>query len=269
MKLNKPTLTRLNIVIIVILLITGVISLFANIMVKKNTLYKGTNKNIICNLIKKDEGLINYFNDKKIPVESLDYISNNDCDRIKDKIFDNIKNDNKKDIDYNDIKSIIRDSIIEYELRTNDDIYEYIDNDLDNITKDIANKFNDELLYEQIEFISDITNNYVIIFIIVIVLIVLLIIVEKFNSTSIVGTLLLLSSIGLYYLLKEVTQIIYRNVSIIKLLDIDLNKVSSNTSLSICSILFATGALFLIMYLAKVIKKFFKEARIAYINNRY
>ena len=133
----------------------------------------------------------------------------------------------------------------------------------------MVKQFNDELLYEQIEFISDITSYYVIIFIIVIVLIVLMIIVEKFNSNVIVGLVLLLSSIGLHYLLKEVTQILYRNISIIKLLDIDINKVSSNTSLSICSILFVIGALFLAIYLVKTINKFVRDARIAYINNRY
>ena len=259
MKLNKPSLTKLNIVIIVILLIIGVISLFANIVVKKDNLNKGTNKNIICNLIKKDEELLKYFDDKKIPLESLDYISNSECEKLNSKILDNIKKEDKEVIDSNDIKSIIKESILEYESHTDDDIYEHIDKDLDNISKDIVKQFNDELLYEQIKFISDITNYYILIFIVVIALIVLLVIAEKFNSIPIVGSILFLSSIGLYYLLKEVTQILYRNIS----------KVSSNTSITICSILFGIGAVLLIIYLVKVIKKFFREARIAYINNRY
>ena len=269
MKLNKPSLTKLNIVIIVILLIIGVISLFANIVVKKDNLNKGTNKNIICNLIKKDEELLKYFDDKKIPLESLDYISNSECEKLNSKILENIKKEDKEAIDSNDIKSIIKESILEYESHTDDDIYEHIDKDLDNISKDIVKQFNDELLYEQIKFISDITNYYILIFIVVIALIVLLVIAEKFNSIPIVGSILFLSSIGLYYLLKEVTQILYRNISIIKLLEINIDKVSSNTSITICSILFGIGAVLLIIYLVKVIKKFFREARIAYINNRY
>ncbi len=266
--MKKPFLTKLNIVVIVILLLVGVISLFTHIMVTKDSLLTSAGNNL-CNVIKEDSNLLNLLDNKKVPKETLDYISENECRNVTVKIFDNLYGEKDIVIDEIDIRLIIRNSILKYETLNDIDIYNNIEEDLIIVSKNITSEFNNTNNYSEIKVISDVTGYYSIPFIVVLILVVLLIVKEKENSPLIIGLLFSGVSFAGYYILVEVPKMLYKHISIVRLFNIDLSIKTEEIATNICCVILIIGLFALTIYVVAKVRKLYWRSRTAYLDKYY
>ena len=266
--MKKPFLTKINIVVIVILLLIGVISLFTHIIVTKDNLLTSASHNL-CDVIKEDKNLLDLLDSKKIPVETLDYISENECRDVTVKMFNNLYGEKEIIVDDIDIELIIKNSVLKYEILTDMDIYNNIEINLIEVSGKIAKKFNNTNNYNEIKTISNITEYYFIAFIIVAILLILLIVKELENSPLIIGLLFSgVSFIG-YYILAEVPKVLYKRISIIRLLNIDLTIKTEEIATNICCIVLFIGLFALTIYVVGKVRKIYRRSRVAYLDKYY
>jgi len=266
--MKKPFLTKINIVIIVILLLIGVISLFTHIMVTKDNLLTSAGNNL-CDVIKNDKNLLDILDTKKIPLEVLDYISENECRNVTIKIFDNLYSEKEVVIDDIDIRLIIKEAVLRYEELYDTDIYNNIEKELIEVSTKISEEFNNVNNYNEIKTITDITGYYYIPFIIVGILLILLIVKEKENSPLIIGLLFTSVSFIGYYILIEVPKIINKHISIIRLLNIDLSIKTEEIATNICCIILFIGLFAITIYVVGKVRKIYRRSRIAYLDKYY
>ena len=266
--MKKPFLTKLNIVIIVILLLVGVISLFTHIIVTKDSLRTSTGTNL-CYVIYNNKELNELLDSKKIPKEILDNLSESECNNVTTKMFDKLYDGEEKILDEIDIRSIIKESIIVYEEKSGMDIYSNIEEDLLEVSRKIVENFNDKSLYSEINTISTVSSYYIIPLVIVVILLLAIIVNEKENSPLIVGLLLISISFVSYYFLLEVPRMLYKHISIIKLLNIDLSIKTEEIATSICCVILFIGLFALAIYVVKKVRKIYRRSRVAYLDRYY
>jgi hypothetical protein len=265
MELNRPYVTKLITISTVILLFIGVILLFTNRLLDKDNVKNILTSQNNLSYIKNNNDINSMLNDKKIPIEVLDNIKEEDVDKIVANGINRLYLRENSLIGSYDIQLIVRKSIIKYEKEHSLDIYTNIDSDLKRVSKNIASEINTSDDIKSFTFINDLSCFSPIFIILGIAAMIFIIIIEKANGLLVDGAIFSGLSIIIYYL---VTTTIYEILGRIKYIDIK-NKVlidSVGTTISaICGVMLVIGLIMLAIFAFKFSRKLFRDFRLKYI----
>ncbi len=267
MKLNKPLLTKINIVLLVIFLFSGITMLYTSIILSKDSIVS-ISKSSLYSYIKDSTVLKSFLEDKLISLEALDYISKDECDNVTIKMIDNIYNNESIILSDIDIRLIIKESILRYETTINADIYTNIEDDLLEVSNTIIKSINRENA-DRILVIYDFSSYFYIPLFLSIVIAGLIIYFEKENSIMIIGAIMTLSSLLMYYFFEEVPRILSNNLELLELLGFNKNISKIDVSTNICSIILILGLLLVLVFIGKKSFHAFRRLRTSYLDKYY
>ena len=245
MKLNKKLVRW----ILIILLIFNLF-FFSFLLISKKITTKSFIKECTINFdfkeyLLNDDVISNGIRNYNYPKEVFDYIDNNQILNIKNKYIDNLTID--KDL----VKEVLINSFYEYESRTNYEIKDNLDNDIELFSNNFSYKFNN--FSNIINFLSKVSNSlYSISLFCLLLILMILIIIEKKNLLNI-SIFMLCYSFILYYLSYNFFKIT-NSFKYIKNININLEK-----EYIIC---FIFSFVLLLIYVIYYLKKFLRDQRI-------
>lgn len=266
MELNNPFKSKVYIILIVILSLTGLISLFLNIILNKSSVIEciDLNKSITTN-----KELTDYLNNKKIPIDILKYIDKDKLKELSIDIIDKLYDNNSNLINSNVLNDLIKESIIKYEEKENADIYNNIKEDIEKITINISNNINNEEYVNRYNIIKNVNYLFFIPLIISIVFIILLFINEKKKALLISGLIGITISLVLDYLKTQLVKVLYNNLDIINMLGITFEKSSIRTSSIISGIIIVISLILIVIYLLIEGRHLYRKIRTSYLDKYY
>lgn len=256
MKLSHPFLSSFLLIFLFVF-----ISLFAF----QISLSKGFNKEKIKDYlnkvdlvyyIKQDENIKEELNNKKIPEQIFNYINYDKKEELISFIVDNLYSDKKDIVDYNDIVSLIYDSVHIYEKLNSVEVYEYLDDSVIGFAKRISSEVNSGYSLNGFVLIKNFLSLTVsiLLFTFSMVLLFLLYVYERKNTFLLMGLLFIVIS---FFLFLFNYQIISSNFNIYL-----FNEAFLNCFEFIYVLLFLIGSIMLINYLIYVIRYAKREFRI-------
>ena len=262
MKLNKPIITTLIIIMLVVNLI-----FFSFLSIGKELGKKKVVNEIVDKFNFKDY-LLDYdliqsdINNFKYPKEVFDYLDLHKIKTIKEKFINNLLEKKEPLLEENDIKAVIYNSVNKYEEKTYTDITKMLEKSVDSFSLKLANDFNSDF-NDGYHIVINISNSllYYLSIIISITLIVLIIFFEKYNGVLISSITFMCYAFFVYYIGQNIFSKSFNSFF----------KYFDNISLSINNnhiICFILGFVLLLIYMIKKLKCFLRDIRIkSYSNN--
>ena len=182
------------------------------------------------------------------------------------------KNTNESSIiKSSDISSLIRDSILKYENIYIQDIYNNIEQEINEYSNSFVNNINDQTSIEFFRLIYNATHGiiYYLIILLGITFIFGIILLEKKESILILGIIMTISSLTINYVKEEVLRNLLNDKSIIELIGKNNIIEISNSLNPIYLILFLIGIILLIIYVILLIKKILIKVKLSKYDNYY
>jgi len=266
MELNNPIKSKIYIITVVILLFLGVISLFINLTLSKTNVSKSVD---VYKLIKDDSYLNDYFNKKKIPIDILKNIDKDKCNKLSNELINNLYSGTNPLINSVDVKSLIIDSVYEYENKTGEDIYSNISYDLSELVETIVNTINNEENINRFNIVNNATYMYLLLIPLSVVFFVLMSLKEKNNFLIIGGIICIAISLFLIYIKTQLIDVLYNNLEIIDILNMDLKTNSSKSVNIICGIILVVGIIMIAIKLIIEGRHTYRKIRTSYLDKYY
>ena len=257
MKLNKPKITTLIIVILVINLIFFSFTLISKALVNKDNITSIIDNYDFKEYILNNEVIKESINNYKYPKEVFNYIDDFNLKKLKKSMIDNLHNNKDIILNKDDLSYLIKNSIYEYDVRTKENAYDLVISDIEYLVIDADNYFNDEIInqFNIFRFFSNDMFNMLSICI-SIILTFMLIIIEKRNG-YLLGSIIMLSYTAIiFYLDKNILSIIP-----------NLGKYISNKQIIAIDnqymICFILGFVLLLIYIISYLKKEMRDYRLS------
>ena len=266
MELNNPVKSRIYIIMIVILSLTGMISLFINVVLKKNNIIESIN---LKEVIIKNEELNEYLNNKRIPIKVLSYLDDSSINKLSIDIVNKLYKGEDKLIKKESIIDLIKSSINKYETLENEDIYPNIWKDIEKASESIANTINNKENINRYNIIKDTAYIGFIPIAFTISFAILLTLSEKKKSLLITGAILIGVSLVFKYISKSLLQVLYNNIDILNILRINLDKSSDNISSIISGIILSVGLILSLVYIFIEGRHAYRRLRTSYLDKYY
>ncbi len=261
MRLNKPVITIILIIVMAFSIVSFSLSLIGKALNNKKVLKPVINNFLFYNYVVKDENIINSINNYKYPIEVFDYINYKEVNNVKEEFIDNYIMGKKELIDSSKIKKILKDSVNEYEIKNDIDTYGIVDNDIDSVSFKINDFFDEEFSQSSmfLKFFSSSTIMYLLIFIIL-GLSIGIIVLEKKTGLLICSIIFIFYSFLLYYINNN----FFINKSLFSLdnnyfYDMEGITLKLDNTYMIC---FIFGFVLLLIYIVKLIKRYFLNLRL-------
>ena len=255
MKLNKPIITIIVIILLVLDLIFFSFTLICRTIVKKDNIEKMVDNFDLKAYVLSNDRIKESIDNYKYPKEVFDYIDQFNLLNIKRAFLKSLYNGEEILIDKENISYLLKSSVYEYENITHEYSYEYVVNDIEYFSSDISYYFNNDFInvYNLFNVLSSETLSYILL-LVSMILSLILIIVEKNTGFLICSIIFLITSFVLFYLDINL-------YTVIPFMDkyIDNLKITLDNRYLIC---FIFGFVLLLIYIVYFIKKQMREFRL-------
>jgi len=262
MKLNKPLIT---ICLIIILAVNLIFFSFLSIGKKsgdKEYVTKIANSFNFKKYLLNNEIISTSINSYKYPKEVFDYLDNTKIKELKDKIINNLFDEKNIIIDKSDFIFILSDSVYKYEYNKMNDIFLYVEDDINEFSASLENKINKELSKDYYN-IKDFSCGFIYTLSILasIVIFTLIIMFEKKQGILISSIVLFVYSFFVFYINKYFISFGFKNLlKYFKNINLELDNLYIIT--------FILSVILFIIYMIFVIKKVMRNIRISSYNRR-
>lgn len=262
MKLNKPMITTLLIVLLgVNLIFFSFINIGKTITKEKfiNTIVEKFN---FKSFLLDNDNIKNSLDSYKYPKEVFDYIDENNIKILKNNFTTNLLSNNTELISKDNIIYIINNSIYEYENRSYDDVQSYVNNDVLSFSNEFSNILNDDIVntFQLFQFLSKNIFFYISI-LISLILISFLIVIEKKNGILLSSIISFVFCSIIYYLDSYFVKNIFIGKNNLKYFS-SLDEISMSFE-KIYIVCFILSFVLLLVYIVSFIKKTMRDIRIS------
>ncbi|MBR4260446.1 MAG: hypothetical protein IKQ33_00620, partial [Clostridia bacterium] len=131
MKLNKPKITTLIIVILVINLIFFSFTLISKALSNKNNIASIINNYNFKEYLLGNEVIRESITNYKYPKEVFNYLDEFNIKKLKKSIIENLNNNKEEILNKEELSYIIKNSIYEYDVRTKENAYDAAKKDIE------------------------------------------------------------------------------------------------------------------------------------------
>lgn len=256
MEKKSPNISLIFIFLLILNIVFGILFSYINVLFNGDGI-KYAIKNVNISLYLESNKEINsILNNKKIPMEIFNYIDKEEYERQVDLFFDN------KEITFENIKSLLDNSVYEYDKVNMLDVHFNIQEDIDEISRIIYSNINDKNIINKINTYSLLGKSGIIFNIICIIITLLLII--KYKDLLYTGLIYTLMVIVIYLSLKN--EIVFKTGDIF-----NKNVITylNNSLANICSIYFAVGIIIIVIYLIVNVRKIYRKMKNNYIDYKW
>lgn len=261
---------------ILLFILTSCIICFSFIYVGKYIFAKENiidiTKNInIAKIIREEKALNDILEEKKIPKEVLDYLDNEKSRELLKKIIDSLYTNNSSIIKETDISTLIKDSIINYENLYDLDIYDNIEEDINNFSLDFSNQINNKEIIDSFRSVYKFLNGitFYIVIIITILSIIGIIFLEKKESILILGIIFFIFSIIINYLKDTFIEKLLEDKVLLEYIQKQSILKTEDFFKQIYLTSFVIGIILLLIYLVIFIKKLLLKIRLMKYDRYY
>lgn len=264
MKLQKPLITIIFIVLLGVNLIFFSLTFIGKAITTKEITEKIVNKYDINKTILEDTNIKKHIREYKYSPLVFNYINKEKEEELKENIIKNINNNRENLIDEKEITSLLKRSVFSYEIKNGVDTMGIVNNDIELYSYKVSQYINNDFL-NTMNFFKFFSNNFfsTIAFSILILLLIGIIIEEKRNGFLISGIITFIYSFFIYYLNNNFFN--YEFISNIYFNGLKGLKLSLDNTYMICFIL---SFVLLLIYIIKYIKKVLRDIRInSYISS--
>ena len=261
MRLNKPIITIILIIVMAFTMVSFSLSLIGKSLNNKKVLRPVVNNFLFYNYVVKDKNIVTSINSYKYPIEVFDFIDYKEVNKVKEDFINNYIEGKKILIDSSQIRKILKSSVNIYEEKYNVDILKNINKDIDNVSLKINDFFGEE--FSQGSMLLKMFSSDIVMYIIILILIsifVSIIVIEKKTGLLICSTALIVFSFLLYYINNNF--FINKNLFYLDntyFYDMEGVTLKLDKTYMICFIL---GFVLLLIYIVKSIKKYFRDLRL-------
>ena len=261
MKLNKPIITICLIILLVINLI-----FFCFLSIGQNFNNKEYINEIVEDFDFKNYLLNNYyfkesFDNYKYPKEIFNYLDDLKIKELKEKFVNNLFEKKEVLIEKEELLNILSNSVREFEINRNTDIFDYVLEDLNSFVDNVDKKINNDL-FDGYSYVIRISSTFYSLSIVISILLIgLIIFLEKEKGIVISSIVLLVYSFFVFYFNKY-----FLNFGLKDKLKY-FKKAGLNLD-GLYFICFIIGFILLLIYIVKVLRRLARNIRINSYNRR-
>ena len=275
MRLKNAFISYIMIIILLISSIFFFLFLMGRSFLSYEYLYNiSTNFNFI-KYIQNNEILKDTLEEKEIPLEIFNYIDGNTINSITEEYLYDFYYKGKNNINKSKLKNAIYNSIQIYENKNTIEIAKYIESDIDSFISRVEYSLSDKIFFDEFVSIKEFLFNDFYLYISIGVLIlslIMLIVLEMKNSLIIIGTISILFSFLIYWLVNFLSFDL-----ILSVLNLDIGNYFNHIEIfafnniyqKIYVYLFVLGIIFVIIYLSLNLKVLFKKIRTLFYDMMY
>ena len=257
MKLNRPILTIILIILLVIDLIFFSVALIGQKVLNEEFLNEMIYDFDYIDYLKDNESIKNSVNNYKYSFDVFNYIDKEEVKEVENKVVDNILSNEDTFIEYEDILQVLNNAVNKYEKINTVDIHEYIDDDIKEVAYELSNSFDNDSI-TGLHIVNGFVNSKIIYLFVIIAIVIstLIIIFEHINGCLINSIIYLIYSFAMYYLKYNFDFKVY-----IKNNEITIaNKVLPLDNIYVTC--FVLGFVLLVIYVIKLIVKVVRDIKL-------
>lgn len=264
MKLQKPLITIIFIVLLAVNLIFFSLTLIGKSITQEKTIQNIVEKYDVKETILNEDSMKDNIKKYKYTSSVFDYINVLEEKKLKQDIILNLENGKNILLDQEKLMSLLKRSVFSFEINNSVDMMGAVNNDIELYSYKVSRYFNDDF-FNTMNFFKIFSNSFfsTIAFLILIISVIGIIFCEKMVGLLIGGIVTLFYSFFVYYL--DYNFFKYDFISSVYFKDLSSLKLYLDNIYIICFIL---SFVLLLIYIIKYIKRVLRDMRInSYISS--